>query len=163
MPTEERDLPTPDDFLKGLWRENPVFVQILGMCPVLAVTNSALNGLTMGLATLFVLVLSNALRPAVHGLAKSLSRSAGAVITVNCVCPGFTDTERLRDLAAAAARRRGVAPEEVFTGWRSHIPRGELGRPGEIAAAVAFLCSEPASFINGVSLAVDGGESRPLL
>jgi len=50
-----------DDFIKGLWRENPVFVQVLGMCPVLAVTNSAVNGLSMGLATLFVLVLSNVL------------------------------------------------------------------------------------------------------
>jgi electron transport complex protein RnfE len=50
-----------DDFFKGLWRENPVFVQVLGMCPVLAVTNSAVNGLSMGLATLFVLVLSNVL------------------------------------------------------------------------------------------------------
>ena len=47
--------------MRGLWRENPVFVQVLGMCPVLAVTNSAVNGLTMGLATLFVLVLSNTL------------------------------------------------------------------------------------------------------
>ena len=61
MHPEQRDLANPDDFLKGLWRENPVFIQLLGMCPVLAVTNSALNGLTMGLATLFVLVLSNTL------------------------------------------------------------------------------------------------------
>ena len=48
-----------DDFIKGLWRENPVFVQVLGMCPVLAVTSTARNALAMGLATLFVLVLSN--------------------------------------------------------------------------------------------------------
>jgi electron transport complex protein RnfE len=48
-----------DEFLKGLWRENPVFVQVLGMCPTLAVTNTARNGLAMGLATLFVLVMSN--------------------------------------------------------------------------------------------------------
>jgi electron transport complex protein RnfE len=48
-----------DEFIKGLWRENPVFVQTLGMCPVLAVTNSAINAVAMGLATLFVLVLSN--------------------------------------------------------------------------------------------------------
>jgi electron transport complex protein RnfE len=61
MHPEQRDLANADDFLKGLWRENPVFIQLLGMCPVLAVTNSALNGLTMGLATLFVLVLSNTL------------------------------------------------------------------------------------------------------
>ena len=50
-----------DEFIKGLWRENPVFVQVLGMCPVLAVTNSGINALAMGLATTFVLVLSNAL------------------------------------------------------------------------------------------------------
>ena len=48
-----------DEFIKGLWRENPVFVQVLGMCPVLAVTNTAMNGLAMGLATMFVLVMSN--------------------------------------------------------------------------------------------------------
>ena len=50
-----------DEFIKGLWRENPVFVQVLGMCPTLAVTNSAINALAMGLATLFVLVMSNLL------------------------------------------------------------------------------------------------------
>lgn len=50
---------TADEFMKGLWRENPVFVQVLGMCPVLAVTNSAINAISMGLATLFVLVMSN--------------------------------------------------------------------------------------------------------
>lgn len=50
---------TADDFIKGTWRDNPVFVQVLGMCPVLAVTNSAINGLTMGVATTFVLFMSN--------------------------------------------------------------------------------------------------------
>lgn len=50
-----------DEFIKGLWRENPVFVQVLGMCPVLAVTNSAINGLAMGLATTFVMFMSNTL------------------------------------------------------------------------------------------------------
>jgi electron transport complex protein RnfE len=55
-----RDSSGTDEFIKGLWRENPVFVQVLGMCPVLAVSNTARNALAMGLATLFVLVLSNA-------------------------------------------------------------------------------------------------------
>ncbi len=50
-----------DEFIKGLWRENPVFVQVLGMCPVLAVTNTAMNGLAMGLATSFVLLMSSLL------------------------------------------------------------------------------------------------------
>ena len=52
---------TPDTFLSGIWRENPVFVMLLGMCPVLAVTNSVANALAMGLATTFVLLCSNAL------------------------------------------------------------------------------------------------------
>ncbi len=50
-----------DEFIKGLWRENPVFVQVLGMCPVLAVSNTAVNALAMGMATAFVLLMSNIL------------------------------------------------------------------------------------------------------
>ena len=50
-----------DEFIKGLWAQNPIFVQVLGMCPTLAVTNSAINALAMGLATLFVLLMSNIL------------------------------------------------------------------------------------------------------
>ncbi len=50
-----------DEFIKGLWKENPVFVQVLGMCPVLAVSNTAENALAMGLATAFVLLMSNTL------------------------------------------------------------------------------------------------------
>jgi electron transport complex protein RnfE len=59
-PEASRALST-DAFIKGLWRENPVFVQVLGMCPVLAVTNTAMNGLAMGLATSFVLLMSSLL------------------------------------------------------------------------------------------------------
>ncbi|MEQ9403907.1 MAG: electron transport complex subunit E [Cyclobacteriaceae bacterium] len=50
-----------DEFIKGLWKENPVFVQVLGMCPVLAVSNTAENALAMGMATAFVLLMSNVL------------------------------------------------------------------------------------------------------
>lgn len=53
--------PATDEFIKGLWRQNPVFVQALGMCPTLAVTNSAINALAMGLATCAVLFMSNLL------------------------------------------------------------------------------------------------------
>ncbi|MBK9254227.1 MAG: electron transport complex subunit E [Saprospiraceae bacterium] len=55
------DYPPADEFIKGVWRENPVFVQVLGMCPALAVSNSAMNALAMGLATSFVLLMSNIL------------------------------------------------------------------------------------------------------
>ncbi len=52
---------TMDTFLRGIWKENPVFVMLLGMCPVLAVTNSATNALAMGVSTFFVLIGSNVL------------------------------------------------------------------------------------------------------
>jgi electron transport complex protein RnfE len=58
LPTQEETAGT-DEFIKGLWRDNPVFVQVLGMCPALAVSNTARNALAMGLATLFVLLMSN--------------------------------------------------------------------------------------------------------
>ena len=57
--TDNAPAQTADEFVKGLWRDNPVFVQVLGMCPVLAVSNTARNALAMGLATLFVLTMSN--------------------------------------------------------------------------------------------------------
>ena len=57
MPIAKRD--PYQEFIKGLWRDNPVFVQVLGMCPMLAVTNSAINGVAMGGATFFVLVASS--------------------------------------------------------------------------------------------------------
>jgi electron transport complex protein RnfE len=58
----QKQPPTPmEEFVKGLWRDNPVFVMLLGMCPVLAVTNSVVNALAMGLATTFVLFMSSTL------------------------------------------------------------------------------------------------------
>ncbi len=62
MKNKGKNIPTStDEFIKGLWKENPVFVQVLGMCPVLAVSNTALNALAMGMATAFVLLMSNIL------------------------------------------------------------------------------------------------------
>jgi len=60
-PTAPADPPAADTFLNGLWKENPVFVQVLGMCPTLAITNSVRNAIAMGIAVIFVLVCSNAL------------------------------------------------------------------------------------------------------
>lgn len=61
MSNQKYEQITPDTFIRGLWKENPVFVMLLGMCPVLAVTNSAVNAISMGLATTFVLVASASL------------------------------------------------------------------------------------------------------
>jgi 3-oxoacyl-[acyl-carrier protein] reductase len=110
------------------------------------------------------LLLSNSLRAAVTGLARTLANEYGRFgITVNNVCPGYTRTGRLDDLAGSISARSGVKPEEVFANWARQIPAGRVGTPEEFAAAVAFLASERASFINGTSLAVDGGMVRSLL
>jgi electron transport complex protein RnfE len=74
--------PTTDDFLKGLWRENPVFVQVLGMCPTLAVSNTARNALAMGLATFFVLTLSNAAISAIRRLVPRQVRIATYILVI---------------------------------------------------------------------------------
>jgi electron transport complex protein RnfE len=74
--------PASDEFLKGLWRENPVFVQVLGMCPALAVSNTARNALAMGLATLFVLTLSNAVVSAIRRLVPKQVRIASYILVI---------------------------------------------------------------------------------
>lgn len=110
------------------------------------------------------LILSNALRAGVSGLAKSLAGElAPHGITVNNVLPGFTRTERLVDLAADVARRKGITPEAAYAEWERHIPLARLGEPRELAALVAFLASERASYITGTSIPVDGGYIRSLL
>lgn len=110
------------------------------------------------------LILSNSLRAGVAGLARSLANElAPHGITVNNVMPGFTRTERLLDLAADVARRRGITVEDAYAEWERHIPAGRLGEPGELAALVAFLASARAAYITGTSIAVDGGWIRSLL
>lgn len=104
------------------------------------------------------LILSNAIRSGVAGLVKSLANEYGRDnILFNNVCPGFTETDRLRAVAEAQARARGVSSDEVVAGWARDIPLGRVGRPEEFGAVVAFLCSEKAGFVNGTSTAVDGG------
>jgi electron transport complex protein RnfE len=71
-----------DEFVKGLWRENPVFVQVLGMCPVLAVSNTARNALAMGLATLFVLVMSNTVISALRQFVPKQVRIATYILVI---------------------------------------------------------------------------------
>jgi 3-oxoacyl-[acyl-carrier protein] reductase len=110
------------------------------------------------------LLLSNSVRAAVTGLARTLANDYAAHgITVNNVCPGFTRTARLDTLAATISARTGCKPEEVFAGWEREIPAGRLGTPQEFAAVVAFLASERASYVTGTSIAVDGGWVRSLL
>jgi 3-oxoacyl-[acyl-carrier protein] reductase len=110
------------------------------------------------------LLLSNSLRAGVTGLVRTLANEYGQFgITVNNVCPGYTRTVRLDDLAEMTATRTGTTQEQVFANWHKLIPAGRLGKPEEFAAVVAFLASERASYVNGVSLTVDGGTTRSLL
>lgn len=104
------------------------------------------------------LILSNSVRSAVSGLVKTLANEYGRDnVTVNNVCPGYTRTARLTELAGRLARSEGVALEQVEERWTHQIPLGRLAEPEEFANVVAFLASEKASYITGASVAVDGG------
>lgn len=110
------------------------------------------------------LLLSNTLRAGVTGLMRTLANEYAAHgITVNNICPGYTRTDRLDDLAGMIGARTGASIQDVYAGWEKQIPAGRLAAPEEFAAVVAFLASDRASYINGVSLAVDGGTARGLL
>jgi 3-oxoacyl-[acyl-carrier protein] reductase len=104
------------------------------------------------------LILSNAVRSGVSGLIKTLSNEYGRYgVTVNNVCPGYTATARLIELSGKLAAREGVTPKEIEDRWARLTALGRVGQPEEFADAVVFLASERASYITGVTIAVDGG------
>ncbi len=110
------------------------------------------------------LILSNTVRAAVTGFARSLANEVAPFgITVNNLMPGYTRTERLTDLASQIAARTGGSPAAAFAGWEAQVPMGRVGEPREFAALAAFLASERASYITAQSIAVDGGWIRSLL
>jgi len=110
------------------------------------------------------LILSNSLRAAVTGFARTLANEVAPFgITVNCVMPGYTRTQRVEDLAQRNAALHNTTPERERAVWEGQIPMGRLGEPREFAAMVAFLASKRASYITGTSIPVDGGWIRSLL
>jgi len=109
------------------------------------------------------LLLSNALRAGVVGLAKTLSgQFAGDGITVNSVCPGWTLTDRVAELNAARARELGIPAQEIEQQVTANIPMRRMGQPEELAALIAFLASERAGYITGAAIQVDGGYVKGL-
>jgi len=109
------------------------------------------------------LVLSNAVRAAVVGLVKSLANEFGKDgILVNNVGPGFTATDRLKELAASRSSASGKTQQEIFDGWAADAPLKRLGEPREVAETIVWLASEAASYITGQTILVDGGMYKGL-
>lgn len=109
------------------------------------------------------LMLSNSLRAAVTGFAKTLANEVAADgITVNNILPGYTRTERLDELIEFLAEKESLTADEIRGRWEAEIPVRRLGEPHEFAALAAFLVSERASYITGSSIAVDGGWIKSL-
>ncbi|MBI3272150.1 MAG: SDR family oxidoreductase [Planctomycetes bacterium] len=107
------------------------------------------------------LILSTTVRAGVHGFAKALSDEVAPLgITVNCLCPGYTRTERLAHLSEDLARREETTAAAVEARWTTQIPVGRLGRVEEVANAAAFLLGETSAYVTGQKLVVDGGLVR---
>jgi len=103
------------------------------------------------------LLLSNAVRPGVAGMFKTLSEELGPHnITINVVCPGKINTDRLK----SGARQAGIPEDEFMRKAGSDVPLGRVGTPEEFANVMVFLASERASYVTGVALQVDGGLIR---
>ncbi len=104
---------------------------------------------------------SNVCRIAIAGIVRTLARELGPRgIRVNGILPGYIGTDRLVDVFADAARRRGTSPEVERAALEGEIPLGRVGTPEELARAVVFLGSELSAYVSGALLPVDGGLLR---
>ena len=104
------------------------------------------------------LLMSNTMRTGLVGFTKSVSQEiAKDNVLINNVAPGYTNTERLGELAKNIAHRDKLSVDEVFANWEKKIPMGRLGKPEELANVIAFLASDAASYVTGVTVQVDGG------
>jgi 3-oxoacyl-[acyl-carrier protein] reductase len=109
------------------------------------------------------LILSNTARTGVTGYLKTLSNQVAPFgITVNSVCPGYTKTQRVENLAKSFSESGKGTIEDFYKNLESDIPMKRIGTPEEFAQVVAFLTSQGAGYITGVSLQVDGGYIKGL-
>lgn len=106
---------------------------------------------------------SNTIRNAVGNWAKTLSTELGSFkITVNNVLPGFTDTARLDQIITMKSKQANTSETHIVQQLKSYVPAQRFAKPEETAAAIVFLASEQASYINGINLPVDGGRTKSL-
>lgn len=106
---------------------------------------------------------SNTIRGAVANWSKTLANELGGFgITVNNVLPGATNTARLQSIAQIKAEQFNETVEDVFVEMASETPMKRIAQPEEIAAAIAFLASPAAAYINGINVPVDGGRTKSL-
>ncbi len=106
---------------------------------------------------------SNTVRGAVASWAKTLSRElAPHGITVNNVLPGYTETARVEQIVHDRAQAQNKSEDAVIAAMRATVPAGRFAKPEETGGVIAFLCSPAAAYINGVSLAVDGGRMNSI-
>jgi 3-oxoacyl-[acyl-carrier protein] reductase len=106
---------------------------------------------------------SNTIRGAVGSWSKTLANELGQFnITVNNVLPGATNTVRLQSIAEAKSEKTGEAVGDIFHEMAGESPMRRIAEPEEIAAAIAFLASPAASYINGINIPVDGGRTKVL-
>ena len=110
-----------------------------------------------------LLPISSTLRAGLMALTRlQATELAANGITVNSVLPGHTLTDRQRHLAQVISERDGISPDEALLRQAKTNPMQRLGQPEEIAAAIAFLCSQPAAYITGTNLLADGGGVKGL-
>lgn len=158
---------TPDAFVQAFTRHllaNQVLAQAVlpgmqaaGWGRIVNVVSTSVREPIPGLGV------SNTTRGAVAAWAKTLSREvASQGVTVNNVLPGFTETGRIAQIVGDRARNTGKSEQQVADGMKATVPAARFARPEEVAAAIAFLCSPAAGYINGVSLAVDGGRMQSI-
>jgi 3-oxoacyl-[acyl-carrier protein] reductase len=107
------------------------------------------------------LAISNAMRSAVTAMLKTLSDEvAQDNITINCLAPGLIHTDRTEALFQARVEKSGQTRDDYMRAYLQSIPAQRLGDPADFGAVAAFLCSQPASYITGSTIAVDGGKRR---
>lgn len=122
---------------------------------IVAITSRTVQEVSDGL------LLSNAVRRGVIGLVKTVAREFAPEVRANAVLPGAHETARIENLIEAAVERGDASSyEDAYDSWAADVPLERIGEPGELGDAVTFLASERASYINGATLAIDGGSMR---